>query len=109
MPEPDCEGWVEDRSRPEGVTDEDEALGRERFQRGVTAFREGHYAAARFEFLWAYELTRRAALLYNASLAMDRLGQQQEAEATIHRLYGELDPCHPIARELRMRGYHPPP
>lgn len=64
----------------EAPTDaERDAEGRRLFVAGAEAFTGGHYEVALASFQAAYELTGRAALLYNIGLAHDRLRHDEEA------------------------------
>ena len=104
-PEPDCTGWVLGPSRPEGVSDEADAEGRASFERGVAAYQAGDYPTARTELLRAYEQSQRPAILWNVALATERLGDYREAEELRVELYQRLDPCDPLARQMRRSGF----
>jgi Tfp pilus assembly protein PilF len=87
------------------------------FQAGSSYFEEGDYESAIREFQRAYDLSRRAGLLYNLALSHERLGHYAEAAQLLRRYLSEdaeIPNRTALERraerlEARARGETPPP
>jgi tetratricopeptide (TPR) repeat protein len=73
-------------STPEATKHDED--GRQHFKSGTLYFKQGQYERAIVEYQEAYELSGRPRLLFNLSLAHEKLGQLPEAIETLSRYLG---------------------
>ncbi len=87
---------------PPDAHDSDDQAARLLYERGAEAYQAGEYRTALERFQQAYDLSHRAALLYNIGSALDRLRQDREALAAFRQFLAEV-PDHPRRGEVEAR------
>ena len=85
-----------------GQEQDRDARARVLFEEGRAAFDAGHYEGALERWRASYELSGRAALLYNIGLVHDRLRKNAEAIAAFESFL-HAHPDAPRAEEIRAR------
>jgi tetratricopeptide (TPR) repeat protein len=97
--------WAQGRDGPRSPSDTlelEDVEGRARFEAGRIAFIQRRFEDALEDFRRAYDLTRRAELLYNIGAAADRLRQDEVALDAYERFLDEV-PDAPTREEVESR------
>ncbi len=105
-----CGGAVRADTTPVADSQEAVQVARAHYIMGEKAYQAGDFAAAREEFLKAYEYAPRPALLYNLAQVAMRQGQREMARGYL-RDYLQTQPsdAEQIRREISRLDEEPPP